>query len=341
MRGTAVRQALLRIVAVQGLLVLLVALIIAFSVLRPHTFPTIFNFQSILSDKSIIALLALGVMVPLAANQFDLSIGYLAGLSHILAMGFQRQLGIPWFLAVPLVVALGAAVGIVNGLLVTRARISSFIATLGTGTFIYGISNLYTGGAQVTGALPDAFVNISSAPLGIPLPAVYVVVLGIALWIVLEYRPLGRYLYVLGANPRAALLTGIPERVYVPLSFAIFRSHCVICGGRAGIAPRSGPGLGGTGNDASSFCSRPPRFDLGPTRSGQCLGHRDCGARACCRGSGPSPDGRPILHRANVQRSDARSGSGSCRICGAQKGQRHQQEERRVVKAWQKVMRGV
>lgn len=103
-----------------------------------------------------------------------------------------------------------AGVGIINGLLVTRAKINSFSATLGTGTLIYGVSNLYAGGAQVTGALPDAFVAISSAPLGIPLPAVYVVVLGTALWIVEEYRPLGRCLYVLGANPRAALLTGIP-----------------------------------------------------------------------------------------------------------------------------------
>lgn len=110
----------LRFLATYGLALLLVLLIVAFSLLLPHTFPTAFNARSILSDKSIIAMLALAEMVPIATNQFDLSIGYHIGLAHILAVGLQVNQGLPWPLVVVIVPAIGAVVGLINGLLVTR-----------------------------------------------------------------------------------------------------------------------------------------------------------------------------------------------------------------------------
>ncbi|HEU5434671.1 MAG TPA: hypothetical protein VFU81_23555, partial [Thermomicrobiales bacterium] len=123
-----------RFLAAYGLLALLLALIVIFSLLLPETFPTAFNARSILSDKSIIALLALAEMVPIATNQFDLSIGYHIGLAHILAVGLQVNQGVPWPVAVVAVLAVGALVGLINGLLVTRVGIDAFIATLGVGT---------------------------------------------------------------------------------------------------------------------------------------------------------------------------------------------------------------
>ena len=137
---------LLHLLSVHGLLVLLLLLIGAFSLLRPDTFPTSVNFQAITSARAVVALLALAVMIPLAANEFDLSVGYVVGLGHILAVGMQVRLQLPWQIAALLVVLVGAGVGAINGILVTRFRISSFIATLGAGTFIYGISQWYTGG---------------------------------------------------------------------------------------------------------------------------------------------------------------------------------------------------
>ena len=109
--------------------------------------------------------------------------------------------------------------GLVNGILITRVKIDSFIATLGTGTVLYGLNAWYTGGQQVLASLPDAFLAISGNVWIIPAPAIYALVVSLLLWIVFEYLPLGRYLYVLGASPRAAELNGISAKKYITLAF--------------------------------------------------------------------------------------------------------------------------
>jgi ribose transport system permease protein len=210
--------ALTHLASVWSLLILLIVLILAFSVLKPDTFPTYFNFRSIVNNKSIQALLALAVFLPMTANHFDLSVGFLLGISQVLVIGLQGQ-GLPWPAASGVVILLGAIVGLANGVLVTMVGIDSFIATLGTGTLLYGFNEWYTGGQQVVAQLPESFTNISGATFGIPLPAIYVLVLSVTLWAVFEYLPVGRYLYVLGASPRAALLNGISARRYVTGAF--------------------------------------------------------------------------------------------------------------------------
>jgi ribose transport system permease protein len=207
-----------RAISVWGLLVLLIALIIVFSLLRPDTFLTFFNIKSILNNKSVQALVALAVFIPMAANQFDLSAGFNLGISQVLAIGLQGE-GLPWWAAVIAVCLMGAFVGLVNGLLVTRVKIDSFIATLGTGTVLYGLNAWYTGGQQVLADLPAQFLAISGSIGIVPLPAIYTLVVSLVLWLVFEYLPLGRYLYVLGSSPRAAELNGISARRYVTLGF--------------------------------------------------------------------------------------------------------------------------
>ena len=204
-----------------GLLLVTVILTISFTVLLPSTFLTILTFRSILSDQSIVALVSLAQMIPLAASKFDLSVGYGIGLAHILSVGFQVEAGLPWQIAILLVCAIGLLVGIINGLLVEAAQIDSFIATLGTGSILYAISIAYTGGQQIVGQLPSGFTAINDLMVfGVPAPAVYVLVLAVSLWISFEYLPIGRYLYAIGANPRAAQLVGIPKSRYVILAFA-------------------------------------------------------------------------------------------------------------------------
>src|SRR4249919_593099 len=139
-------------ISVWGLLMLLIALIIVFSALKPDTFLTYFNIRSILSNKSVQLLVALSVFIPMVANQFDLSAGFNVGISQVLAIGLQGQ-GLPWWAAVCAVLLMGAAVGLANGLLITRVKIDSFIATLGTGTILYGLNAWYTGGQQVLAPL--------------------------------------------------------------------------------------------------------------------------------------------------------------------------------------------
>jgi ribose transport system permease protein len=211
-------SAVTRAISVWGLLVLLVLLIAVFSLLKPDTFLTYFNVRSILSNKSVQALVALSVFIPMTANQFDLSAGFNVGISQVFAIGLQAQ-GLPWWAAVIAVVLMGAFVGLLNGLLVTRIKIDSFIATLGTGTVLYGLNAWYTGGQQVLGDLPPEFLAISGNIGIVPAPALYVLVVSLTLWLVFEFLPLGRYLYVLGASPRAAELNGISAKRYVTLGF--------------------------------------------------------------------------------------------------------------------------
>ncbi len=219
-RRTVGSASVFRFLSTYGLLLLLVALVVLFSLLLPTTFPTEYNIRATLSDKAIIALLALAEMVPVATNCFDLSIGYGVGLYHILAVGFLINLGLPWPLVIVLVLAIGALVGLINGLLVTRVGIDPFIASLGVGTFLYGVSFWYAP-YQIVGQLPQGFLDLSGNPGGIPLPFVYVIVVCVALWVMFERLPVGRYLYMLGANPRAAELTGISARRYIPFAFIV------------------------------------------------------------------------------------------------------------------------
>lgn len=196
LRGLSRGQRAVRLLPTYGLVILMAALILLFSVLLPRTFPTLLNLRAIVSDKSIIALLSLAAMIPMAAGRIDLTVGYGIVLSHILAISLQTVLGVPWPVAVLAEVALGALTGGLNGLLVEVARIDSFIATLGTGTGLYALALWHTGGRQVVGTLPGGFTAPSSTFVaGLPILGFYGLALSVALWLMLEYTPAGRYLY--------------------------------------------------------------------------------------------------------------------------------------------------
>ncbi len=210
-----------KLLANHALLLLTVALVILFSLLLPRTFPSVLTMQSILSDKSIVAFLALAEMVVISANQFDLSVGYMVSLLHSLAIGLMVA-GTPWPLVCALTLGIGLAIGLLNGVLVRFAKIDSFIATLGVGTVAYGLAGWYTGGEQIIGDLPKGFLLLDSTRvLGLPLSALLLLVLAAVMWVVFEFLPTGRYLYVIGANERTAELTGIRVNRYVIGAFCV------------------------------------------------------------------------------------------------------------------------
>ncbi len=220
LKGLSLGAKALRLAPTYGLVILMFALIILFSILLPDTFPTKLNVRAILSDKAIIAMLSLAAMIPMVAGRIDLTVGYGIVLWHILAISLQTTFGFPWPMAVLTVLLLGVLTGVLNGILVEVARIDSFIATLGTGTVLYALALWHTGGRQMVGELPAAFYGLSTTfVFGLPITAYYVVVITMTLWIILEYTPVGRYLYAIGANQRAAELNGIPTRKFVVGAF--------------------------------------------------------------------------------------------------------------------------
>jgi len=208
-------ERLARRLPVYGLPILAVFLAVLFSLLLPQTFPTMLNLRSIISDKAIIALLSLAAMIPMAAGKIDLTVGYAIVIWRILAISLQTMLGVPWQVAVVIVLVLGAFIGFINGVLVEVARIDSFIATLGTGTVLYAVALWHTGGRQVVAQLPQGFLALNGTMVfGLPITGFYVIILAFCLWLVLEHLPIGRYIYTIGANPKAAALNGIPVRRY-------------------------------------------------------------------------------------------------------------------------------
>ena len=193
-----------------GLVGVFLVVIVLFSILKPDTYPTVDNAQTIASTQAVIALLALAAVVPLVVGQFDVSLGFQLGLSQTLTAGLIIKNG--WHAGEAGAVAVLACcvVGLVNGLVVTRLRLPSFIATLGVGTVVLGLTQLYGNDETISGPLPQSFTDIGRNNLaGVPLPFVFVLIAAIVLWIAFEYTPWGRSGHATGGNPRAALLAGI------------------------------------------------------------------------------------------------------------------------------------
>ena len=203
-----------------GLPVLLVVVAVAFSLLRPESYGQWSNFRAIFDQQSIVALVALAVMVPLIVGEFDLSAAANAGLANILVVGFCQKQGIDWPLAFALAIAASTVIGIANGLIVGLLKVNSFIATLGMSTMIIGIGLLYTGEVDITGA-PEGLTNFGRGSVGpISTATVYALVIALVVLLVCQFLPAGRKMTAVGANRDAARLTGLSINRYVIGCFA-------------------------------------------------------------------------------------------------------------------------
>jgi len=212
-----------------ALLGLLVLVGVFFS-LNPHTpqFSSLANITSILTDESVLGIIAIATVIPLVAGQIDLSVGPNAGLTAVLCAGLMGKSG--WSLpeAVLAAIAVGIGIGIVNGILVARIGIPSIIATLGMTSVIAAIVQAYSGGLSITTGISPGLINLGSGKwLGLPKLFYFLVCAGLVSWYFLEKTPAGKNLYALGSSPRAALLVGIR------VSRLGFRSF-VIAGAMAG-----------------------------------------------------------------------------------------------------------
>ncbi len=211
-----------RILSNYGLVVFGVVLVVIYAIALPDTFLSSQTFRAVMGASVIVTFLALAEMIVIASGNYDLSVAYGIGLLHILAMGMLVQANMPWPLVIVATVFLGAVIGLVNGILVEYAHIDSFIATLGVGTILYGLGAWYTNGAQIVGDIPAPFTAMNDATLlGFPLPALFVLALVVVLWVCFEFLPVGRRIYAVGGNRKAAELTGIPARRLVIGAFVV------------------------------------------------------------------------------------------------------------------------
>ncbi|MDQ1713122.1 MAG: ribose transport system permease protein [Frankiaceae bacterium] len=252
----------------------LLVLVATFSILRPRLFPTTDNFIGIIGNEAVSGIVALGILVPLAAGSFDVSIGGMMTLAVVeVTWLFQATHGhIPIPVAILLVLLTAVVVGLCNALLVVKAKVEPLIATIGTGTILSGLSQMIGNGETITRDIPPTFTKIGRAFVyRIPVTTIIFGVLAIALWYVLAQTPAGRVLYATGAGREAARLSGVRTDRVVMLSYVT----AAVGAGIAGIvfAARLGSGPPGAGGSyllpafATAFLGatmiKPGRFNVG------------------------------------------------------------------------------
>jgi len=188
---------------------LFVFMVVVFALWVPDTFLTSGTFRSVLSDQAITCLVAVGLVVPIAAGAIDLAVGAEVGLGAILVAWLlaNQHFGIP--AAIVMSLAAGAAVGVFSWLMITRARIPAFIATLGVSSVLTAVIAWVSGSQQIVN-LPAGFTTLGTGQLfGITYPVNIMLAVSIGLWYLLERTALGRRIYATGGNPEAASLAGI------------------------------------------------------------------------------------------------------------------------------------
>ena len=189
-------------------------LIVIFSVWQPLYFPTMATVHSVAADRSIAAMLALAVVVPLTCGAFDLSVGANANICTISAVMMVND-GVAWPLAVVACTVLGAVIGAVNGFVVVRLKVSSFITTLGTSSLIVAFQIIITDNLQPLPPINASWSAFSQSTIaGFQVVVVYMLILAVVLWWVLQHTPVGRYLYAIGSSPDAARLSGARVDLY-------------------------------------------------------------------------------------------------------------------------------
>jgi ribose transport system permease protein len=202
------------------------------------TFTTTANLQILIGSNTVVAIVALGALVPLVCNEWDLSIGATAALGSVYAAQVLTN-GTTVPLAILLAVGIGVLVGIVNALLVTRLGVNAVITTLGISIIIAGVINLKTHGETVAGDIPTSITNFGTLNwFGIPRTAYALAVVAALVYYGLNHTPFGRYLYAIGSNRSAARLAGIRLKLVIGTTFVIAGALCG-AGGMVQVA-RSG-----------------------------------------------------------------------------------------------------
>jgi ribose transport system permease protein len=187
-----------------------IAIVIFFSIAVPDTFPTSDNFKSIVNNESVLGILAISLILPLVIGEFDLSVGANLGLAAILVTGLPAKSGVALAPAIAIAICASGLVGLFNGVVVAKIGVNSLVATLGTASIVTGAVAWYTEGKSIFEGIPQSLPGIAKdSVLGVPLPGVYLLLVALAAWFVLEQTALGRYLYAVGGSKAASRLSGL------------------------------------------------------------------------------------------------------------------------------------
>lgn len=247
-----------------GFIVLLVGMVLFFAV-AADGFVSPQSAVFILQSVSITGILALGVTATLVVGGFDLSIGSIATTAMMASSYVMVVMGWDGWSAVGICIAIGVAVGLINGFLIVYMRVPDLLATLGMMFLLVGLQRIPTEGRSIaTGmAMPDGttangtfsaeFLALGRyrfdffLPNLLPVSVVVLIVLAILIWFFLDYTRFGRMMYAVGSNERAAQLAGAPIKAYKIWAYVISGIFASI--GGILLAARLGRGDIASGNN--------------------------------------------------------------------------------------------
>jgi ribose transport system permease protein len=231
-----------------GIVVFAIALFIYFAV-ASSVFLTGQNLLNLVFQNATVGIAACAVTLTIIAGNFDLSLGSIFVLSEVLAAYAAVHMGVWW--AFPVAIASGAAMGLINGLLVTKLRVNAFLATLATALSFGGIAVGVTHGGLLITPASSVFTFLGQHRfIGVQYPVIIFGVVAIVLQLVLAYTVFGRHLYGVGDNRNAARLSGLQVDRTVILTFVITGAACGLAGlidaSTTGSGTSDTSGLGGT-----------------------------------------------------------------------------------------------
>jgi ribose transport system permease protein len=190
--------------ALVGLLLLLFA--VCFALLPGFRSASVIG--AVVNSQAIILMLALTATIALRTGSFDLSIAGVMVTSGAV-IGVLTGAGVPWYLAIGAALLVGIAAGAINGFLVVKIGVDSFITTIGMFTALTGIGYAITNSTIVT-TIPEGITEVARFKLlGLPLTTWFGWLLAVGLWYIYQRTPLGRYMLFIGGNTDASRLAGI------------------------------------------------------------------------------------------------------------------------------------
>lgn len=192
-----------------GPLLGLIILVVIVSVLNPGFLEPL-NILNLLRQVSINALIAFGMTFVILTGGIDLSVGSILALSSAFVANMMVA-GFDPILAIIIGCALGGVMGMVNGIMITKGKMAPFIATLATMTIFRGLTLVYTNGNPITGLGDSLTFQLFGRGylLGIPVPAITMIITFAALWVILHKTSFGRKTYAIGGNEKASIVSGI------------------------------------------------------------------------------------------------------------------------------------
>jgi ribose transport system permease protein len=192
--------------ALAGAWVLTIAV---FSLLLPGVFLTWGNFSVLFATQAPGAVLALALVIPLTAGDYDLSVGATLTLSAVLIGVLNVVYQWPIMLVLPVVLFAGLVMGAINAFFIVYVRIPSLVVTLGTASIAAGLVQWFSNSSTISGVSPGLIAVVGYRFLGISLVFYYVLALACVIWIVFEYTPFGRSMLFVGRSREVARLSGI------------------------------------------------------------------------------------------------------------------------------------